>query len=118
MRIVRRSRADLDLSKIDWSGVDAATDADKAAITVAQLVSNSSGLPGLLDNPTYAPYLCQYLPNGTLTAIWAASAPAPASANVTAPTVTMSFAHSGAFAAPFAVRLLTFHSRVVRLPHR
>ncbi len=28
MPIVRRSRADLDLSKVDWSGVDATTNAD------------------------------------------------------------------------------------------
>ena len=29
--------------------------------TVAQMVSNSSGLLGLIDDPTYAPYLCQYI---------------------------------------------------------
>ena len=37
------------------------------SLTVAQLLSNSSGLPGLVDGPMYAPYLCQYLPTGTLT---------------------------------------------------
>lgn len=36
------------------------------AITPAQLVSNSSGLVGLLQDPTYAPYLCQYVYAGTL----------------------------------------------------
>jgi CubicO group peptidase (beta-lactamase class C family) len=35
-------------------------------ITPAQLISNSSGLVGLLPNPTYAPYLCQYIASGTL----------------------------------------------------
>ncbi len=35
-------------------------------ITPAELLSNSSGLVGLLPNPGYAPYLCQYLPAGTL----------------------------------------------------
>ena len=35
-------------------------------ITPAQLVSNSSGLVGLVDDPTFAPYLCQYLAAGTL----------------------------------------------------
>ncbi len=39
----------------------------KTDITVAQLVSNSSGLVTLADNPLYAPYLCQYLNSGTLT---------------------------------------------------
>jgi CubicO group peptidase (beta-lactamase class C family) len=31
------------------------------------MVSNSSGLVGLVDNPLYGPYLCQYLQAGTLT---------------------------------------------------
>lgn len=35
-------------------------------ITPAQLVSNSSGLVGLLPNPAYVPYICQYLHTGTL----------------------------------------------------
>lgn len=34
--------------------------------TIAQLLSNSSGMLGLLDNPAYAPYICQYLVAGTL----------------------------------------------------
>lgn len=37
-----------------------------SGITPGQLVSNSSGLVGLGPNPTFGPYLCQYLPNGTL----------------------------------------------------
>jgi len=35
-------------------------------ITPAQLISNSSGLVGLLPNPAYGPYVCQFLPIGTL----------------------------------------------------
>jgi len=38
----------------------------KPELEVAQLVSNSSGLVGLIDNPIYAPYLCQYVDSGTL----------------------------------------------------
>ena len=40
----------------------------KSDLSVAQLVSNSSGLVTLTDNPLYGPYLCQYLSAGTLTA--------------------------------------------------
>ena len=36
------------------------------AITPAQLLSNSSGLVGLLPNPGYEPYVCQFFPAGTL----------------------------------------------------
>lgn len=39
----------------------------KPELTLAQLLSNSSGLVSLTDNPTYAPYLCQYVSAGTLT---------------------------------------------------
>ncbi len=35
-------------------------------ITPAQLISNSSGLVGLIPNPAYLPYICQYLAAGTL----------------------------------------------------
>jgi CubicO group peptidase (beta-lactamase class C family) len=35
-------------------------------VTPVQLVSNSSGLVGLIDEPTFPPYLCQYLAVGTL----------------------------------------------------
>jgi CubicO group peptidase (beta-lactamase class C family) len=38
----------------------------KPALTVAELLSNSSGLVSLTDDPLYAPYLCQYLRAGTL----------------------------------------------------
>ncbi|MCB9656190.1 MAG: beta-lactamase family protein [Sandaracinaceae bacterium] len=36
--------------------------------TLAQMLSNSSGMVGLIDNPTYEPYLCQYSLLGTLQA--------------------------------------------------
>lgn len=38
----------------------------KPELTLAQMVSNSSGLLGLSDDPLYTPYLCQYLSTGTL----------------------------------------------------
>jgi CubicO group peptidase (beta-lactamase class C family) len=38
----------------------------KPELEVSELVSNSSGLVGLVDNPTYAPYICQYVDTGTL----------------------------------------------------
>ena len=44
---------------VDWG-------AGNPDITPAQLLSNSSGLIGLIDDPTFAPYLCQYLATGSL----------------------------------------------------
>ncbi|MEP4649798.1 MAG: serine hydrolase domain-containing protein, partial [Ilumatobacter sp.] len=44
---------------VEWGG-------GNPDITPAQLVSNSSGLVGLLPNPGYAPYVCQYVASGTL----------------------------------------------------
>jgi len=44
---------------LDWG-------AGNPDVTVAQLLSNSSGLVGLLDDPGYAPYICQFLPGGSL----------------------------------------------------
>lgn len=35
--------------------------------TLAQLISNSSGMPGLTDAVLYGPYLCQYFDTGSLT---------------------------------------------------
>jgi len=40
--------------------------AGNPAVTPAQLVSNSSGLVGLLPDPAYQPYVCQFLPAGSL----------------------------------------------------
>ena len=45
---------------VDWAA------GHNPQITVAQLVSSSSGLPGLMPDPTYPPYICQYLPVGDL----------------------------------------------------
>lgn len=45
---------------VDWAA------GHNPQITVAQLVSSSSGLVGLLPDPTYGPYICQYLPIGHL----------------------------------------------------
>jgi CubicO group peptidase (beta-lactamase class C family) len=39
----------------------------KSGLTIAQMLSNSSGMVGLVDNPFYLPYLCQYRPMGTST---------------------------------------------------
>lgn len=44
---------------VDWAG-------DHAAVTPAQLLSNSSGLPGLEDGMGVRELLCQYLVTGTL----------------------------------------------------
>jgi CubicO group peptidase (beta-lactamase class C family) len=44
---------------VDWGAAN-------PDITPAQLLSNSSGLGGLLDDPTFRPYICQYVPGGTL----------------------------------------------------
>lgn len=46
--------------------VEEAFGAGKPELTLAQLLSNSSGLVSLSDDPLYAPYLCQYLFAGTL----------------------------------------------------
>lgn len=45
------------VDQLDWEG--------DSSVTPAQLVSNSSGLVGLLPNPTYAPYLCHYVNEGS-----------------------------------------------------
>jgi CubicO group peptidase (beta-lactamase class C family) len=44
---------------VDWGG-------GNPDVTPAQLLSNSSGLVGLLPNVQYGPYLCQFLPVGDL----------------------------------------------------
>ena len=40
--------------------------AGNPTVTPAQLLSSSSGLVGLLPDPGYTPYVCQFLPAGTL----------------------------------------------------
>ncbi len=44
---------------VDWGSAN-------PDVTPAQLISNSSGLVGLLPDPAYPPYICQYLAVGTL----------------------------------------------------
>ena len=44
---------------VDWGS-------SNPQITPAQLLSNSSGLIGLFPEPGYGPYVCQFLPSGTL----------------------------------------------------
>ena len=46
---------------VDWDGAEV-----NDQVTPAQLISNSSGLVGLLPDPTYSPYICQYLVAGSL----------------------------------------------------
>lgn len=55
-RLADQGLIDLDLpisNYVDW--------AEDTNITAAQLVSNSSGLVGLGPEPTYSPYLCQFI---------------------------------------------------------
>ncbi|MBM4362088.1 MAG: beta-lactamase family protein [Deltaproteobacteria bacterium] len=65
MKLVDEGKLDLDapVSEVlgDWG-------THKTDITSAQLVSNSSGLVGLIDDPLYAKYICQYVDTGTLAA--------------------------------------------------
>jgi CubicO group peptidase (beta-lactamase class C family) len=63
MRLVDEGKLDIDKPISDYLSTWGTFKTD---ITVAQLVSNSSGLVTLADNPLYAPYLCQYLSTGTL----------------------------------------------------
>jgi CubicO group peptidase (beta-lactamase class C family) len=56
----------LDLDEQIGTYVEAAFGPGKPELTLAQLVSNSSGLVSLSDDPLYAPYLCQYLTAGAL----------------------------------------------------
>ena len=60
---------DRGLLDIDAPVADAAEwGASNPDITPAQLISNSSGLVGLLPDPAYLPYVCQYLAAGSLQA--------------------------------------------------
>jgi CubicO group peptidase (beta-lactamase class C family) len=58
---------DEDLLDIDSPVADAVEwGVGNPEVTPAQLMSNSSGLVGLVPNPAYGPYICQYLPFGTI----------------------------------------------------
>jgi CubicO group peptidase (beta-lactamase class C family) len=63
MRLADQGLLDIDAPISKYLG---ASDAGKADLEVAQLVSNSSGLVSLTDNPLYGPYLCQYVDTGSL----------------------------------------------------
>ncbi|HTV24636.1 MAG TPA: serine hydrolase domain-containing protein [Polyangiaceae bacterium] len=56
----------LDLDAPLGDAVGAAWGDGKSTLRVAQLLSNSSGMPGLFDAPAYPPYLCQFAIRGSL----------------------------------------------------
>jgi CubicO group peptidase (beta-lactamase class C family) len=61
--------SDQGLLDLDAPLVDAVGEAwgdGKPSLTAAQLLSNSSGMPGLFDAPAYLPYLCQFAPRASL----------------------------------------------------
>ena len=62
LRLADQGLLDMDEPIVDQVGWDG----NNPAITPAQLVSNSSGLIGLAPDPTFSPYLCQYLWQGTM----------------------------------------------------
>jgi len=64
MRLHDDGLLDIDAPVADVAGWGAGN----PEVTPAQLISNSSGLVGLLPNPAYGPYVCQFLPIGTLQA--------------------------------------------------
>ncbi|SDF13668.1 CubicO group peptidase, beta-lactamase class C family [Blastococcus fimeti] len=60
VRLADQGLLDLDepiAGYVDWA------EGANPEITVAQLLSGSSGLVGLLPNPGYGPYVCQFLPS-------------------------------------------------------
>lgn len=58
MRLADEKKLDIDAPIGNALG---AWEGNKPELTVAQLLSNSAGLVGLIDNPLYGPYLCQYI---------------------------------------------------------
>jgi CubicO group peptidase (beta-lactamase class C family) len=64
LRLADQKRLDLDgpIGKV----VGSAWGEAKANLTVAQLLSNSSGMVALVDEAAYPPYLCQFIPAFTL----------------------------------------------------
>lgn len=56
---------------VDWAA------GHNPEVTVAQLISNSSGLVGLVPNPAYGPYVCQFFPQIPIvecaTTVWTTS---------------------------------------------
>ena len=59
LRLADEGVLDLDAPAAQQAGWDS-----DSPVTPAQLLSNSSGLVGLFPEPTYAPYLCQYVGAG------------------------------------------------------
>ena len=64
MRLADQGRIDIDAPIGTY--VSDSHGAAKASLTLAQLLSNSSGMVGLLDDPGYRPYLCQFVSRGAL----------------------------------------------------
>lgn len=65
MRLSDMGMVDVDMPVGNY--VEGMFDAGRSDLTLAQMLSNSSGLVGLLDSPLYLPYSCQYGTTGTLT---------------------------------------------------
>lgn len=63
MRLVDQGLLDLDAPISNYLS---AWGQHKTNITVAQMLSNSSGMPGLVDDPTYPAYLCNFFDGDTL----------------------------------------------------
>lgn len=66
MRLADQHVVDIDAPVGTYVG--SAWGSEKASLTIAQMLSNSSGMVGLIDNPLYLPYMCQYRHVGTLDA--------------------------------------------------
>ncbi|MBN1091514.1 beta-lactamase family protein [Blastococcus sp. TML/M2B] len=63
VRLADQDLLDLDqpiAEYVDWAA------GQNPGVTVAQLLSSSSGFVGLLPSPAYGPYVCQFLPAGEL----------------------------------------------------
>lgn len=71
MRLADQGKLDIDAPIGNyvsaWGAPGGTFTPPKSALKVAELVSNSSGLISLTDNPLYGPYICQYSGTGTLT---------------------------------------------------
>lgn len=63
VRLADQGELDLDqpiAEYVDWAA------GENPDVTVAQLLSGSSGFVGLLPEPTYGPYVCQFLPTADI----------------------------------------------------
>jgi CubicO group peptidase (beta-lactamase class C family) len=66
MRLADRGLVDIDAPVGQYLASAAWGANGKPELEMAQMLSNSSGLVGLVDNPLYLPYRCQYQSTGTL----------------------------------------------------